>query len=234
MPPSPVSSLEISQILACMRKHRTGFSVWTTTSLSLPSLLLNIHCCGWANLWGQLCQDWKVATFQPWKFKAELEVCALCSGQISQGRRDVRGYKNPLLQLCLGQERRRHSFSGLARSSTMVTLALREHLPCHASRTNSSWKVVAVLLAPEGCSAVWTGTRRYCTLASAAGWGCEKALDAHWVPSAQSIQTLSQRQVYVWHRGTSWTCRSQSWEFHRVDCRAPPTPTFVHVCVTSL
>lgn len=48
------------------RKHGTGLSVWIAASLSFSSLFLNIHGCGWAKLWVQLCQAWKPATFHPW------------------------------------------------------------------------------------------------------------------------------------------------------------------------
>lgn len=43
-----------------------------------------------------------------------------------------------LLQLCLVQGRRRHSLNGLTRSSTVVTLALREHRHHHGSSTKKS------------------------------------------------------------------------------------------------
>lgn len=203
MPQSPASSLEISQILASVRKHGTGLGVWIIASLSLSFLHLNIHCSCWAKLWAQLCKDWKVATFQSWKLKAGLEMC---DGHCALGR-FVGGN---LLQLCLGQKRCRHSLNELARSSTMVTLSLTVHRPHHASSTKKSQKVVAVLPSPGGCSAVWTATRQCNILASIAGWGCEKAVGVHQVPSAQSIQTPSQLQAYMWHRGTYW--RSQSWE----------------------
>lgn len=161
MPQRPASSLEMSQILVRARKHRTALNVWITASPSLSSLHLNIHCTRWAKLWVQPCKDRKVATFQSWKLKAGLDMCA---GQI-----------------CGGQGRCRPNLDGLARSSTTVTLAVGEHSPHHASGTKKSQQAVAVLPSPGGCRAAWASARRCGTLAGPAGWGCEKV--AHQVPS---------------------------------------------------
>lgn len=164
---SSQSSLEISQILACVRKQETSLSVWITASLSLSSLHLNIPCSCSAKLWVKLCRDWKMAISQSWKFKVRWEMCA---GHWALGK-FVRG---TTLELGLGKGRYRHNLRGLSRSSTLVTLALRGLRPRHASSTEESQKELALLPSPGGCSALWTGTRQSDILPTTAGWGYEK------------------------------------------------------------